>query len=74
MLKVSYFVVGRHQCEVTVHPLGGANMSSDGTGREGVTNHLGQVYTGLGRETHEGLICCDASVIPTALGECNWSF
>ncbi|PYH98060.1 FAD/NAD(P)-binding domain-containing protein [Aspergillus ellipticus CBS 707.79] len=62
----SYFQGDRE--EITVHPLGGANMSRDGSGREGVTNHLGQVYTGHGSEVHNGLVCCDASVIPTALG------
>jgi hypothetical protein len=51
-----------------VHPLGGANMSSDGTGRAGVTNHLGEVFTGYGSEVYKGLVCCDASIIPTALG------
>ncbi|KAL3254715.1 hypothetical protein ABHI18_008743 [Aspergillus niger] len=59
---------GREQEEVTVHPLGGANMSSDGTGRGGVTDHLGQVYIGHGSAKHEGLVCCDASIVPTALG------
>ncbi|GLB08494.1 hypothetical protein AtubIFM57258_004384 [Aspergillus tubingensis] len=39
---------GRERDEVTVHPLGGANMSSNATGRGGVTNHLGQVYKGHG--------------------------
>ncbi|KAL4979518.1 hypothetical protein BDW66DRAFT_127632 [Aspergillus desertorum] len=63
----SYFY-GRHREEVSVHPLGGANMSRDGTGREGVTNHLGQVYAGYGTDVHPGLICCDASIIPTSLG------
>ncbi|EAW17024.1 uncharacterized protein NFIA_003800 [Aspergillus fischeri NRRL 181] len=62
----SYFY-GRHQEEVTVHLLGGANMSRDGTEREGVSNHLGQVFTGHGSEVHEVLLCCDASIIPTAL-------
>ncbi|PYI01538.1 FAD/NAD(P)-binding domain-containing protein [Aspergillus sclerotiicarbonarius CBS 121057] len=59
---------GPQKEEVTVHPLGGANMSRDGTGREGVTNHLGQVYKGHGREKHDGLVCCDGSVVPAALG------
>ncbi|PWY87442.1 FAD/NAD(P)-binding domain-containing protein [Aspergillus heteromorphus CBS 117.55] len=59
---------GRDQEEITVHPLGGANMSRDGTGREGVTNHLGQIYTGHGSEIYDGLVCCDASIVPTALG------
>lgn len=44
-------------------------MSSDGTGKEGATNHLGQLFTGEGAEVHEGLVCIDGSVIPTALGE-----
>ncbi|KKK14322.1 hypothetical protein ARAM_000785 [Aspergillus rambellii] len=61
-------MIDRCQEEVTVHILGGANMSRDGTGREGVTNHLGQVYTGNGSETYRGLFCCDASTIPTSLG------
>ncbi|KAJ5762401.1 uncharacterized protein N7511_005783 [Penicillium nucicola] len=63
----SYFY-GRHEEEVTVHLLGGANMSSDGTGQGGVTDHLGQVFTGPGDEVYNGLVCCDASIIPTALG------
>jgi hypothetical protein len=54
---------------MTVHPLGGARMSSDGTGLQGAVNHLGQLFTGNGIEVHEGIICCDASIIPTALGE-----
>ncbi|KAL4798780.1 hypothetical protein BDV19DRAFT_385863 [Aspergillus venezuelensis] len=63
----SYFY-GRCQEEVSVHLLGGANMSRDGSGRQGVTNHLGQVLMGRGQKVHSGLICCDASVIPTSLG------
>lgn len=59
---------GRHQEEVTVHLLGGANMSNNGTGYGGVTNHLGEVFSGSNDAVHKGLICCDASIIPTALG------
>ncbi|KAK1760449.1 cholesterol oxidase [Echria macrotheca] len=54
--------------EVTVHPVGGACMASDGTGKTGVTNHVGAVFMGEGKETHDGLIVTDAAVIPTALG------
>lgn len=61
--------LGHPHEEVTVHPLGGANMSRDGTGCEGVTNHIGQVFTGSGSEVYEGLLCCDGSIVPTALGE-----
>ncbi|CAI7568320.1 unnamed protein product [Penicillium glandicola] len=63
----SYFY-GRHQEESTVHLLGGANMSNDGTGIGGVTNHLGEVFSGFDSEVYKGLICCDSSIIPTALG------
>lgn len=59
---------GRHQEEATVHLFGGANMSNDGTWHGGVTNHLGEVFSGSGGEIYKGLVCCDASVIPTALG------
>lgn len=59
---------GRHQEEATVHLLGGANMSNDGTGYGGVTNHLGEVFSGSNSEVYDGLVCCDASTIPTALG------
>lgn len=46
-------------------------MSSDGTGQGGVTNNLGEVFSGPGDEVYEGLVCCDASVVPTALGMPN---
>ena len=56
------------QEEITVHPIGGANISYDGTGRGGVTNTMGEVFVGTGSEVHEGLVCVDGSVVPTALG------
>lgn len=43
-------------------------MARDNTGRTGVVNHIGVVFTGDGPETHDGLIVTDGSVIPTALG------
>jgi hypothetical protein len=54
--------------ELTVHPIGGASMSSDGTAANGVTNHVGEVLTGDEDKVHSGLIVVDGSVIPTALG------
>ncbi|KAB5547347.1 hypothetical protein GE09DRAFT_1060862 [Coniochaeta sp. 2T2.1] len=54
--------------QVTVHPIGGAHMARDNTGATGVTNHAGEVLTGNGPETHDGLIVTDASLIPVALG------
>ena len=44
-------------------------MSRDGTGRGGVTNHLGEVFIGYGSEVYPRLVCCDASIVPTALGK-----
>ncbi|KAF5356668.1 hypothetical protein D9757_013201 [Collybiopsis confluens] len=65
-----FYAAFNQQVEITVHALGGAIMSSDGTGADGATNHIGQVFTGGGdsRGVHEGLVCVDGSVIPTALG------
>ena len=64
----SPFYAALGQQEITVHPIGGACMSFDGTGAHGVTNHFGEVFTGNGAKTHEGLIVTDGAVIPTALG------
>ena len=58
------------QNEITVHPIGGANMSSDGTGLNGVTNHFGQVFKGTGSDVYDGLVVVDGAVVPAALG-CN---
>ncbi|KIJ48257.1 hypothetical protein M422DRAFT_74769 [Sphaerobolus stellatus SS14] len=54
--------------EVTVHPIGGACISQDGTGCYGATNHFGEVFTGAGIETHKGLVVIDGAAVPTALG------
>jgi choline dehydrogenase-like flavoprotein len=54
--------------EISVHPIGGANMSSDGTGTSGVTNHFGQVFKGETAEVYDGLVVVDGSVVPAALG------
>lgn len=56
------------QEQITVHPIGGANYSSDGTGQKGTTNHIGEVFKGSGVDLHKGLVCVDGSVIPCALG------
>ena len=64
----SPFYAALGQQEITVHPIGGACMSFDGTGAHGVTNHFGEVFTGNTEETHPGLIVTDGAVIPTALG------
>ncbi|KAH7413773.1 hypothetical protein DE146DRAFT_707398 [Phaeosphaeria sp. MPI-PUGE-AT-0046c] len=54
--------------KITVHPMGGAVMSADGTGLGGVVDHRCELFTGPGNETHKGLYCVDASVVPTSLG------
>lgn len=43
-------------------------MSSDGTGRRGAVDNTGRVFSGEGVEVHEGLLCVDASIIPSSLG------
>ena len=50
---------------VTVHPLGGCGLGTDGA--HGVVNHKGQVFSGTGSEVHEGLYVSDGSVIPISL-------
>jgi len=67
-LVESPFYAALGQQEITVHPIGGACMSGTGLGEHGVTNHFGEVFSGHGKETHEGLIVTDGAVIPTALG------
>src|SRR5579871_1687672 len=54
--------------QITVHPLGGMNMSTDGTAENGATTHLGEVLTGNGNEFYDGLVVVDGGVVPTALG------
>ncbi|KZO92761.1 FAD/NAD(P)-binding domain-containing protein [Calocera viscosa TUFC12733] len=51
---------------ISVHPVGGAAMGD--SGEVAVTNHRGQVFTGKGKEVHEGLFVTDGAVIPTPLG------
>ncbi|KAH8719657.1 hypothetical protein HC256_000087 [Beauveria bassiana] len=46
----------------------GASMSRDNSGKNGVTNHVGQVFAGQQSETHAGLIVVDGAAIPGALG------
>jgi choline dehydrogenase-like flavoprotein len=43
-------------------------MSRDGTGANGVTNHMGEIFKGDGAEIYDGLIVCDGSIVPAAVG------
>jgi hypothetical protein len=52
----------------SVHPLGGMPMASGGTCHTGATTHAGEVFTGNGSETHQGLIVVDGAMIPASLG------
>ncbi|KAF5009908.1 hypothetical protein FDECE_3893 [Fusarium decemcellulare] len=55
--------------EITVHPIGGARVSSDGTSNKGVVNSMGQVFKGNDtQEIHEGLVVCDGAAVPAAVG------
>lgn len=67
LINSPFYALGGQE-EITVHPIGGANMSSDGTGESGGTNHVGELFSGEGSEVHDGLIVVDGSVIPCALG------
>jgi cholesterol oxidase len=52
---------------LTGHPTGGACMSE--SAETGVTNHKGQLYSSTsGTETHQGLYCMDAAIIPRCIG------
>ncbi|KAJ7097404.1 hypothetical protein C8R44DRAFT_949487 [Mycena epipterygia] len=68
LINSPFYAAFHQKTEITVHPLGGAIVSSDATGRSGATNHIGQLFSGEGTEVYEGLVCVDGSVIPTALG------
>lgn len=50
------------EVQITVHPIGGACISSDGSGRMGATTHLGEVLAGEGEQFHDGLIVVDGAV------------
>ncbi|KAM0248026.1 hypothetical protein ACHAQJ_009631 [Trichoderma viride] len=54
--------------EITVHPIGGARMSANGTGKMGVTNSMGEIFDGNGDRLHQGLVVCDGSIVPAAMG------
>jgi hypothetical protein len=44
-------------------------MSSDGTGGGGVTNHMGEIFKdNSSSDAYDGLIVCDGSVVPAAVG------
>ncbi|KAJ0161741.1 hypothetical protein CTA2_5668, partial [Colletotrichum tanaceti] len=54
--------------EITVHAIGGARISNDDTGASGGVNDKGQLFVGEGREVHKGLVVCDGTIVPAALG------
>ncbi|KAL6876266.1 hypothetical protein HDV57DRAFT_522849 [Trichoderma longibrachiatum] len=54
--------------EITVHPIGGARMSADGTGKAGVTNSNGEIFNGHGDRVYPGLVVCDGAIVPAAVG------
>ncbi|KAK5653272.1 hypothetical protein OQA88_9171 [Cercophora sp. LCS_1] len=54
--------------QITVHPIGGARISKDGTGNSGVVNHAGEVFVGNTSTVYDGLVVCDGAIVPAALG------
>lgn len=78
------FFAALGQQEITVHAMyvdymllgrpwltsnsGGVRVSNDGTGLNGGTNHMGEVFSGNGETVHEGLVVCDGALVPAALG------
>lgn len=47
---------------------GGARISKDNTGNNGVVDHVGELFRGNTAVKHRGLVVCDGSVIPAAVG------
>ena len=51
---------------MSVHPLGGCSMGDEVT--TGVVNHACEVFNPETGNLHEGLLVCDASILPRSLG------
>lgn len=64
----SPFYTNFGQQEITVHPVGGACISGDGTGARGGANHIGELFVGEKDVVHDGLFVVDGAAVPTALG------
>ncbi|KAF6824728.1 glucose-methanol-choline oxidoreductase [Colletotrichum plurivorum] len=54
--------------EITVHAIGGARISNNDTGENGGVNANGQLFTGQTEKVHKGLVVCDGTIVPAALG------
>ncbi|KAK1590288.1 glucose-methanol-choline oxidoreductase [Colletotrichum navitas] len=54
--------------EITVHAIGGARISADGTGASGGVNDKGQLFVDNTDKVHKGLVVCDGTIVPAALG------
>lgn len=64
----SPFYAALGEQEITVHPIGGASISSDGTGANGATDSFGRVLKDSGADVYAGLVVVDGAAVPTALG------
>ncbi|KIW32573.1 uncharacterized protein PV07_04103 [Cladophialophora immunda] len=64
----SPFFAALGEQEITVHIMGGATMSNDGTGVNGAVDQFGQLLKGTGKDVHNGIVVMDAAILPTALG------
>lgn len=62
---------GRYRwCVVSVltQHSGGARISNNDTGENGGVNANGQLFTGQTEKVHKGLVVCDGTIVPAALG------
>ncbi|OLN81041.1 Cholesterol oxidase 1 [Colletotrichum chlorophyti] len=64
----SPFYAWRGEKEITVHAIGGARISNDDTGASGGVNDKGQLFIREDNMVHKGLVVCDGTIIPAALG------
>jgi cholesterol oxidase len=54
-----------HNAVLSTHPLGGCPMGDDGA--HGVVDDRGRVFTGEGKDVHDGLLVADGAIVPRPL-------
>lgn len=64
----SPFYADFDKSEITVHAIGGASISYDGTGTTGAIDSFERLFKGHGSDVYDGIIVVDGAAVPTALG------